>query len=182
MNWVNLIGQFFGILAVILGFVSFQMPTQKKVLIAQIATSVVFIIHYILIGATSAVWLNLVGLFRNIAYFSRESGVKAKFLYSRNLPIVFAVIMAIMGVLSWENVYSLLIIFGITINTICLSFKNPQNLRKSILISSPLVLLYDVVVISVGGIVYESVAIISSIIGIIRFRKGKEISAEVKAQ
>lgn len=167
MNWVNFIGQIFGVAAVILGFVSFQMNTQKKVLAAQIATSVVFIIHYILIGAVSAVALNVVGLFRNIAYFHRDK----KILSSRYVPVFFAVVMAMMGILSWQNMYSLLIIAGITINTVCLSFKDPQNLRKSILISSPLVLLYDVAVFSLGGIVYESVAVISSVIGIIKYRK-----------
>ena len=44
-------------------------------------------------------------------------------------------------------------------------------MRKSILVTSPLVLIYDVFTLSIGGIVYETVAIVSSIIGIVRYRK-----------
>ena len=60
------------------------------------------------------------------------------------------------------------------INTLCLSFTDPQKIRWSILVTSPMVLIYDAFVSSFGGVIYESVVIISSIIGIIRYRKREE--------
>ena len=59
---VEFIGQALGILAVILGFVSFQMKTPKGILIFQILASAVFAIHYLLIGAITAMALNLNGI------------------------------------------------------------------------------------------------------------------------
>ena len=44
-------------------------------------------------------------------------------------------------------------------------------IRKSILVTSPMVLTYDMFVMSWTGAVYETVAIVSSAIGIYRFQK-----------
>ena len=68
---------------------------------------------------------------------------------------------------------SLLIIFALAANTIFMSFGNPQLLRKSILLTSTCVLIYNVFVFSIGGITNEGISIVSSVIGIIRFRKEK---------
>lgn len=46
-------------------------------------------------------------------------------------------------------------------------------MRKGVLIACPLTLVYDIIEHSFGGIIYESVAIISAIIGLIRYRKIK---------
>ena len=70
----------------------------------------------------------------------------------------------------------ILIVAGLVINTLCLSFKDAQNVRKSVLITCPMVLVYDIIEHSLGGAIYESVAIISAIIGIVRYRENKELS------
>jgi len=169
MEWTMVVGQMMGFVAVVLGFVSFQMRTQKQLLVVQTATTIAFCIHYYLIGATSGLMLNLLGIVRNLAYYHKD-----KPLFSgKKCPIFFAVVMGIVGMLSWQGYYSIFVVMGLVINTVCLSFTNPQNIRKSILVSSPLVLAYDAFVLSIGGVIYESVVIISSIIGIIRYRQEK---------
>lgn len=162
-----IIGQIFGLIAIALGFLSYQMKTQKQLLICQTAVSLVFCIHYLLIGATTAMAMNVVNVIRNIFYYKRnQSGSK-----SMVVPIVFTVILAFMGVLTWNAWYSVFVFFGLIINSLCMAFSNPQNVRKSILVTSPMVLIYDAFALSIGGFIYESVAIISSVIGIIRYKK-----------
>lgn len=163
---INLVGQIFGVFAIFLGFSSYQMKTSKKLLIVHLATCGVFAIHYLLIGALPACLLNATGVIRNIVYFKKP--------HNKIYPVIFAIIMAILGVLSWQNIYSLLIILGLVINTACLSMKNPQHIRISLLVSCPIVLIYDILVLSVGGIVFETVSIISAIIGIVRERKSSK--------
>jgi len=170
MELSMIVGQMMGLAAVVLGFVSFQMRTQRQLLAVQTATTIAFCIHYYLIGATSGLMLNLLGIVRNLAYYHKD-----KPLFSgRKCPIFFAVVMGIVGLLSWQDYYSIFVVLGLVINTVCLSFANPQNIRKSILVSSPLVLVYDAFVFSIGGVIYESVVIVSSIIGIVRYRKAKK--------
>ena len=89
------------------------------------------------------------------------------------LPIVFTVILGIVGVLTWEAWYSVFVFVGLVINTLCMSFSDPQKVRASILVTSPMVIVYDVFALSIGGIVYESVVIVSSLVGLLRFHKGK---------
>ena len=167
IDWAMLFGQFMGFVAVVLGFISFQMRTQKKLLVVQIITTLAFCIHYGFIGAFSGMVMNGLGIVRNIAYYYKD-----KPLFSgRKCPVFFGILMTVAGVLSWQGWYSIFVLLGLVINTVCLSFANPQSIRKSILVSSPLVLIYDVFVLSAGGIIYESVVIVSSIIGLIRYRR-----------
>lgn len=170
MDMTMLIGQIMGFVAVVLGFISFQMRTQKQLLVVQTATTIAFCIHYYLIGATSGLMLNLLGIVRNLAYYHKDKPIFSGW----KCPVFFAIVMGAVGLMSWQAYYSIFIVLGLVINTVCLSFVNPQNIRKSILVSSPLVLLYDVFVMSFGGVIYESVVIVSSIIGIVRYRRQKE--------
>lgn len=166
---IYIIGQIFGIIAVILGFVTYQVRTQKKLLFVQILTTLVFVIHYLLIGAVSGMALNMVAMVRNIVYSRRD----LKIFSGKGWPAIFAVIMGIMGLLSWQGWYSVFVVLGLVINSLCMAFKDPQKIRKSILVTSPLVLIYDAFALSVGGMIYESVAIVSALVGILRFRKEK---------
>ena len=166
---VYIIGQVMGVVAILLGILSYQMHTQKRLLVVQIATTVVFSLHYLMIGAISGMALNVVCSIRNIAYFWRNQKQKQDKL----LPIVFTVILGIVGVLTWEAWYSVFVFVGLVINTLCMSFSDPQKVRASILVTSPMVIVYDVFALSIGGIVYESVVIVSSLVGLLRFHKGK---------
>ncbi|MBR2043242.1 MAG: YgjV family protein [Clostridia bacterium] len=163
------IGQGLGIVAVILGFVNYQVKTREQVLYVHIATTVCFTLHYMLIGAYSGMAMNFVGIIRNVVfYFAGKNGK-----INKAWPISFAVIMGVMGLLAWESWYSVLAVVGLVINSYAMSFNKPNNIRKSILITSPLVLAYDVLVSSVGGAIYEGIVIISSVIGLLRYGKGK---------
>ena len=164
---IYIIGQILGIVAIALGFASYQTKTQKQLLILQFATCAVFCLHYLMIGAVTAMAMNSIGVVRNAIYYFREKKKSSSLVF----PIIFAVIMGIVGIVTWEAWYSVFVFAGLVINTLCLAFKDPQNVRRSILVTSPLVLIYDVFVLSIGGIVYESVAIISSVVGIVRFAK-----------
>ena len=63
---IYIIGQMLGIVAVILGFVSFQMKTPRGILIFQIIIAFVFSLHYLLIGAYTAVVLNFLAAVQSI--------------------------------------------------------------------------------------------------------------------
>lgn len=164
-----ILGQILGFIAIALGILSYQMKTQKNLLLLQLANSAIFCLHYLLIGAISGMALNLVGLTRNVVFFRRNlKGKKDKLT-----PIIFTVITAIVGIISWEAWYSIFVFSGMVIHAFCMAFSNAQNVRKSILVTSPLVIIYDVFAHSVGGAIYETVAIVSSVLGIVRHRENK---------
>ena len=162
-----IIGQILGGVSILLGFLSFQMRTQKGLILMQTATAISFCAHYLLIGAITGMALNVIATVRNIIYYYRNQR-GSKELIS---PIVFSVIMLAAVILTWEAWYSILVLMGLVLNTLAMSFSNPQRVRASILVTSPMVLAYDVFVLSVGGIIYESVAISSACIGIFRTKR-----------
>lgn len=171
MTIAEITGQIFGIIAVILGFINFQVKDARKVVVIQGITAAVFCIHYILIGAISGFALNVVVLIRNIIYSQRD---RFPMLSSKWIPMLFAVVMGVMGIISWVNWYSVFVVFGLVISSVCMAMKNAQSIRKSVLVTSPMVLIYNVLIGSVGGMIYESMVIISSVIGLIKHKEKKQ--------
>ncbi|MBQ3591957.1 MAG: YgjV family protein, partial [Clostridia bacterium] len=62
--------------------------------------------------------------------------------------------------------------------TVFMSMRSPQLLRISILFTCSLILVYNIFVFSIGGILNESVSIVSAAIGIVRFTKNSGKNAE----
>ena len=170
IDWVMLIGQAFGVIAVVLGFITYQMKSHKAILIVNMMTCGVFCVHYLLISAISGFALNAVALVRNVVYTNRDK----KIFSSPAWPFIFAVIMLIAGILTWQDWRSILAVCALVINTLCFSLKNAQHIRYSLLVCCPMVLVYDLLLHSYGGMVYEGMSIVSAIIGIIRFRKTEQ--------
>jgi uncharacterized membrane protein len=162
-NVAYIIGQILSILAVVVGFIAFQMKTPKKMLALQIATGLIFSAHYLLIGAMTASVLNLISAIKYVCYYIRDKRQK-KTLFA---PIFFTVLVIISSILTWDSWWSMFIMVGLVINTVSFAIPNAQLIRKLNLIKSPLCLIYNIAVLSIGGIFYESFTLISSIIGII---------------
>ena len=167
------IAQALGIVAILLGFVNYIVKTRGQVLFVNCVTTVCFVLHYLCLGAWAGMVLNLVACIRNIIYYYAGKNGRV----SKALPIIFTVIMGTLGItvslIAREGWYFIFTVVALMINSFAMSFQNPKYIRKSILITSPLVLIYNCFVFSVGGVVYESVAIISAIIGLIRYKKEK---------
>lgn len=168
----EIIGQILGIIAPIITFVSYQVNSKKKLLILQTAATLSTCLSYMFLGATSGFALNIVCIIRNIAFFFQDSKSKMNYISA----CILAVIMGGLGFLSWEGPISLLVIFALAANTIFMSFGDAQLLRKSVTITSSMILIYNIFVFSLGGIFNESVAVVASVIGIIRFINEKKNS------
>ena len=85
-------------------------------------------------------------------------------------PAFFGIAMAVVSCFSWEGIHSLLITLGLVINTICMGVFDARSFRKTILISSALILEYNLFALSYSGMLSETISLISVIIGIIRYR------------
>ena len=169
---MEIIAHGLGIIAAFVLIMSFQIHNKKKLVVAQTIGVLCFCTHYFLIGAYSGAALNLICSVRNILYYLRTKNNKNGPL----LPIILAVILIIVSAFFWDGYHSLFIIIGLTVNTLALGFLNTQNFRKSIFISCPLVLIYNIFEFSLGGIINESLSIVSAFIGIIRYIKVKKKS------
>ena len=169
MTTSYVLGQILGIFAPILTTFSYQANTKRRLLFIQSIATLCICISFWLLDATSGFALNIVCLTRNVAYFFLNEKSKLNYVAAG----FFAALMIPLGIISWQGPISILMIVALAINTVCMSFGIPQLLRKSILLTSTMVLIYSCSVFSIGSILNESLAIISSIIGIVRFHKTK---------
>ena len=173
MTVLELIGQIFGLIAVVISFIAYQMPTQKKILFMNLLVTVAILLNYAFIGATTGVILNVVCFIRNLIYMNREKKIFSYKFY----PYLFMVIIGGLSFLTSEGVHSILITIGLIINTLALSLSNPQATRFCMIIACSFIFAYNIFVFSIGGMINEAVAIISSVLGIIRYRKTTDPSA-----
>ena len=165
-NFVTLIGHALGFISVGLFFYSYQRTQKRKIMIIQTVATALSCIQYLLIGAFSGFALNIVCIIRNFAFYYRDK----KHGTDLTSPVLFALCMAVVSVFSWEGIHSLLITAGLVVNTVCMGIFDAKNFRKTILISSSLILIYNIFAFSYSGILSESISLISVIIGIIRYR------------
>ena len=176
-NFVTLIGHALGFISVGLFFYSYQRTQKRKIVVIQTVATALSCIQYLLIGAFSGIALNIVCIIRNFVFYHRDKK-QGTDLAS---PVIFAVCMAIVSFFSWEGPHSLLITLGLVVNTICMGICNAKDFRKTILISSSLILVYNIFAFSYSGILSESISLVSVIIGIIRYRNTHQPAKTVAA-
>ncbi len=162
------IGQAIAVLALILSVISYQMPNAKALLFVHAAVCLSMGISYIFLGSLSGAVLNILAVLRNFIYYNKNMFKGKTWVY------ICTAVMFLAGTSSAvfsKDVWSVLVIIGLTLNTYCLSFENAQSIRKSILFTSPFALCYNVIVLSVGGIALEILSIASAALGVIRYKK-----------
>ena len=159
-------GQILGWLAALFTFISYQCKEHKTLIVVQTLSTLSICISYLFLDAMSGMMLNIVCIVRNFIIYRKD----IKIFSHSSWAYVLTGVMGTMGALSWQSPMSLLIIIALMINTLFLYFPNVQNLRKSILLTSSMILLYNVYYTVWGGVANELIAIISSLIGIYRYR------------
>ncbi len=169
-NFLTLIGHILGFISVGLFFYSYQRTQKAKIMIIQTVATALSCIQYLLIGAFSGFALNIVCIIRNFVFYHRDKNNNTDLAS----PVVFALCMAVVSVFSWEGIHSLLITMGLVVNTVCMGIFDAKTFRKTILISSSLILVYNIFAFSYSGILSESISLISVIIGIIRYRNTQQ--------
>lgn len=162
---MELITQLIGIAAMFFSVFSFQMNKHKHIMIMQILATSLFGLQYFLLGAYTGMAVDIVATIRGIIFYNRDK----KWAQSKLWIAAFAVLFMISGIFTWQGASSLLVTAAMVLNTFSFSFTNPKLVRSTILISSPLMLIYDILTGSLGGVINEICVEISSVIGLLRY-------------
>ena len=179
--WNYIINNPFELLAVVFTVISYQFKKHGLVLLFQTISTICVVISFIFHGAGSGFALNIVCIIRNLVYASKN----VKLFSYKWWPWVFVVIMGIVGAFYWDGPISLLMIIGLMVNTVFLSFTNVQYLRWSTLFTCTIIIIYDLYFRAYGPVIMELFAILSAVVGIIRFRKKdnlQTVSVETQEQ
>ena len=167
---IYIIGQALGIVAVILGLLCFQMKNAKGILVFQITIASVFALHYLCLGAYTAVAVNVLAAFQNVCYYFRNKKGSRSLL----LPIIFTSLVVVVSLLTWDSWQCIFLMTGVAVGAVSLALSSAQNIRFAMFIKCPLCLIYNALVFSVGGVLYESASLLSSVIGTVKYYSDKK--------
>lgn len=162
-NWlIQLIG-FIGLLFLVL---SFQQNNRNRILLLILIGQLIFLVHFILLGAWTAVAMNSVGAVRTLIFQFKGRKKWAELSF---WPVVFIANFLVFGLLAWESWYSVLPIIAMSIETVGLWKKNPKLIRIINLFPHPPWFTYNLISGSWPGVATEVLIFVSVIVGIVRF-------------
>lgn len=179
MNVLTVLGQAVGLIAAGIMIVSFQFKENKKLFLAQVISSTLFSVHYLLLG--------LGGDNNAFAGMAQNIGVlifKAVILLSEKFKKLSSTL--ILGVLcAYSAVFAVLTYSGGIINlapmVACIvsygAFwtKKPNVIRiEQFAVTSPLWLIYNISTFSISGIITEIFNMVSIIVYYIRIKAIKK--------
>lgn len=158
--------QMIGFVGVAFFIASYQIKSNKALFLCQMMGCIVFCIQFFIMGAYTGAVSLIINIIRNILLLKikdwRWVGRKATML------VILAMLLA-MTVSTWGGAISLLPLISVAATTIGYWTNNAQKIRLSQFIGSPCTLLYDVLIRSWGGVLSESITLISIIVSVIRF-------------
>ena len=162
------IAQICGILIMICNIISVQFKTKDKVLICFVIANLFGIVQYLLLDAITAAVVYTISTIRCIVFYYYE---KKELNPSLTALLVFEFTAVISGILSWQNLWSIIPIIVTAVFTYGLWQKNLTTTRITSALTGFGWVIYNFVVRAYTGALLDGALAISSIIALIRNKK-----------
>lgn len=167
MNSLTIISTVFGAIGIIANTIIFWQKDRKKLLFAKLIADVVWTAHYGLLCAYTGAITCGISIIRETVFINK----KRRWAQSNLWPILFVLISAVFGIVSWKNIINVLPICASILSVISFAIGKPNITRKFQLIISVLFLTYDIYVMSYAGIINEVCTLTSVAIALLFFRQ-----------
>ena len=165
-----IISQIFTIIMYILLGITFYVKERKAVLILNFIATISIAIAYILLGAWTGLAMSIVVIIRNIIFLLDEKKNGKRENINKTDIVILVVLYAISlisAVFTYEALLSLLSVAATMLNTYSVWQKDIKIYKLLGSPTSMLWILYNIYIISVFGIILESVLLICSVTGYI---------------
>ncbi len=179
----EIVAQIIGIVGMAANIWSYQQKSKKGVIALQLCGSVLFTLNFLLLGAMTGAMLNCVNFALNIVFLNKEKThadhVAWTVVFCSLYVGAYVMTFTVFG--AEPSLPKLLLEFlplvGAFLTIASYKMSGAAAIRKLSLVRSPLWLVYDAFVPSIGGIICEVISIISIITGMIRLDgKNKSVS------
>lgn len=161
---MKIIAQLVGFLGIIISFIIYQQKDRKKLLVWKLVSDTVWMLHYALLGAYSAVAVTIIGVIRETVYLNEGK----KWANKKFWIVIFCLINALFALYTWKGLFSLLPTIASLIAVVSFAMRKPKITRFFSFPISFCMITYDFFTGSIAGIANETFTITSSIIGLIR--------------
>ena len=165
-----------GIIAVILYFVGYLQKRRKHIIIFNATSRVMYILQYLILGAFEGAVLDIAGILSSLLAQKKNT----RFI-KKHIRLVFTavnLIIVAMGLLIYENLYSLLPIIGVLLHTGAFWIDDEKTIRRVSFLGSPFWLVYNLVSGAYGSCIGDILSMVSIGISIVRYDIKKPKSDE----
>ena len=165
-----------GFAAVAVFILSYQIKSNRWLFFLQLVGSALFCLQFFLLDAKSGCLSLAVNILRNALLMKYKDW---RWVRQAWCPVVIALLFTGVLFLTWDGPVSLLAFTASVTSTFAYWSNSPRKIRMvNLVCASPCWLVYDVIVHSFGGIISESITIVSILVSFIRFGwKGLERDA-----
>lgn len=167
---IYIISQIFGLGAYVCLGMTFFIKSKKNILKLSIINSLLFAIEYVLLGAYSAVAINIVSIVGIVWYYFDDLSNKKNNYIS---IIVVSILFIVFGILTYNKPVDLIVILASLSYTYSIWQTDILVYRWFGLINSMLWLLYNVKYYAIVGVVFELLCLIVKLIGVIKLYRNK---------
>lgn len=171
IDLIYVIAQIIGFFAFAISLFAYHRKDKKTILGNMIISNILNLIHYLLLGAFSGCVTKLLAIFRNYFIILKEKYPK---LSNVIYLMVFIIVYVIATIFTYNSILSILPLLAAMIYIIFIWNGNEIKIKKTAFFCYFLWLVYNIFVLSIAGILSNIIAIISTFIAIINYKKIKE--------
>ena len=164
MQWVAFVA---GLSAVALYLWCFQLKEAKKIVACKILSNLFYFIQYILLFAWVGAAMDVAALITSFFAYKKDN----PFVKKHKIPILIITNLSIVtvGLLLFENFFSLFCIAGVLVESLSTWMKNEKMIRVISLFAVPCWLVYNVAAGAYGSLIGNVLAMISIVASLIRY-------------
>ena len=161
-----------GFLAVALYLLCFQLKSAKKIIACRILSSAMYVLQYLLLFAFVGAAMDAAALLTNYIAYKKDT----KFISRYKIPVLVCTNLGIIavGLLLSENLFGLLAIAGVMLETASSWMKKERMIRIVSLFAVPCWLTYNLVCGAYAAAVGSVLAFVSIISALIRYRNSEK--------
>ena len=164
----NIIVQLIGYLGVLCFIISYLNKSRKGIILFTFIARIMFVTHYILLGAFSGAMQNLVGGVASV--ISGKRGQKP--FDSKFMPYLIVILTLGVGILTYDKEKGLICLFPVAamiVQNIALWLKNSTLIRILTLAGIPLWFVYNFASGSAPAMISDTLSATSLVISIVRY-------------
>ncbi len=143
MEPIAIISMTVGIAAVILYFLGYLQKKRKSIILFNVTSRILYIIQYILLGAFEGAALDIAGAVSSLLAGKKSIPFIRK--HAKLILILLDLIIVGVGLLLYENIFSLLPIAGVLLHTSAFWIDDEKIIRRVSFLGSPFWLVYNFV-------------------------------------
>lgn len=163
-----ILAQICEIIALIITVIAVQFKTKEQIVMCSILANIVVSIQFLLLNAITGAVVSVINTIRCIIfYYYKKKDRKPSLI----VLLIFEIVAVVSGIISWQNLWSVIPIIVTVIYTYGLWQDNVKVIRITTAVAGFGWAVYDIIVMAYVGAIQETSQLISAIIALIRNKK-----------